>query len=481
MRSTVERELKLDAPRGFRLPALPGRPLAPQVLTATYHDTGDHRLARAGVTLRFRVEGGRGRWQLKLPQGDDRLELETPGRPEKVPAELDDLVTALRRGRPLGPVARVVTRRAGVRVHREDDPRRPVADVVLDRVRARVGDREVRFSQVEVEARPEGSGKTLRRLTRALTQAGAEEGDDRPKLLRALEVSLQAPPEPLASGAPAAAHLGAALTALTAEVVANDPGTRRGQDPEHLHRLRVAIRRWRALLRCARPLLDRDWAEALRAELAWLGGELGPVRDLDVLLADLRDQARSLEPAERRALGPLLRSLAAERVKARGVLLAALRSSRYLQLLDRMDEAARAPRVTEDSWSLEDLVAKEVRRFRRVVKGLQDPPGDEEIHEVRIKAKRVRYAAELAEAAMGKPAARLARKAKALQDILGQHQDAAVSEARLRAQLGGSRPPLLAMAVGRLIERDRARRAQAREDGPPTWKRLLRQARRTFD
>ena len=48
------------------------------------------------------------------------------------------------------------------------------------------------------------------------------------------------------------------------DLLAHDPGTRRGDDPEDLHQLRVATRRLRAFLRAARPLVDHDWAESLR-------------------------------------------------------------------------------------------------------------------------------------------------------------------------------------------------------------------------
>ena len=82
MKATLERELKLGAGPRFRLPALPGEPLAPRTLTNIYLDTPDHRLAVAGVTLRRRVEGRKSLWQLKLPQGKARLELELPGRRE---------------------------------------------------------------------------------------------------------------------------------------------------------------------------------------------------------------------------------------------------------------------------------------------------------------------------------------------------------------------------------------------------------------
>ena len=117
MKATLERELKLGAGSRFRLPALPGEPLAPRTLTNIYLDTPDHRLAVAGVTLRRRVEGRKSLWQLKLPQGKARLELELPGdanesgrrrsregraRADVVPpAQMVDLVTVLARGAPL--------------------------------------------------------------------------------------------------------------------------------------------------------------------------------------------------------------------------------------------------------------------------------------------------------------------------------------------------------------------------------------------
>lgn len=54
---------------GFALPELGGELLEPRVFTSTYYDTPDRRLALVRVTLRRRVENGRGVWQLKLPEG----------------------------------------------------------------------------------------------------------------------------------------------------------------------------------------------------------------------------------------------------------------------------------------------------------------------------------------------------------------------------------------------------------------------------
>jgi len=79
LRETLERELKLSTGERFAMPDLGGEAIATRVFVSTYHDTPEHRLARSGLTLRYRVENGRGRWQLKLPRGDARLELEADG------------------------------------------------------------------------------------------------------------------------------------------------------------------------------------------------------------------------------------------------------------------------------------------------------------------------------------------------------------------------------------------------------------------
>jgi hypothetical protein len=79
MEAFVERELKLEPPDGFELPPLDGEQLESRVFTSTYYDTPPRSLARAGITLRRRVENGYSRWQLKLPRGGNaRAELDAP-------------------------------------------------------------------------------------------------------------------------------------------------------------------------------------------------------------------------------------------------------------------------------------------------------------------------------------------------------------------------------------------------------------------
>lgn len=477
LQATLEREVKLTAERGFRLPELPGTPLEARVFTSTYFDTDDHRLARAGATLRRRVERGRGAWQLKLPRGAARLELEAPGGPAAPPPDMLDLLTAYRRDRELQPVAKLRTHRSGIRVTNGGGP---VADVTVDLVAVMTGRRIARsFREIEAEL-VNGSERALQRIEKALRAAGARDGDGRPKVFQALDLEPPAEVPSPAPDAPAAEHLTAMLRRQERAILAHDPGTRLGTDPEQLHQMRVATRRLRAFLRAARPLLEPEWAEALRSELAWLGAALGPVRDLDVLLEHLRDDASGLEPREQRALRRIFDLLEEERRRARQTLLEALRSDRYLALLDRLEDAVAAPACVESTTSVAEIAAAEFKKLRKQVKGLPAEPTDDELHEVRIRGKRARYAAELAESSVGKRATRFIADAKLFQDVLGDHQDAVVAEARVREALTRLGGEALAFAAGRLVERERARCRAARAAFPEAWERLAKRGKEAW-
>ena len=131
MQTAVERELKLEPPPDFELPPLDGTPLDHRVFTSTYHDTPSRSLARAGITLRRRVENGVSTWQLKLPREEGRAEIAAEGGPAGPPPDLRSLLVAHLRDGDLEPVATLRTSRSGVRVVDTD---RAVADVTIDKV-----------------------------------------------------------------------------------------------------------------------------------------------------------------------------------------------------------------------------------------------------------------------------------------------------------------------------------------------------------
>ena len=454
MRETLERELKLDAGEDFTLPELDGTPLEPRVFTSTYHDTPRRSLARAGITLRRRLEHGLGLWQLKLPVNGARVELEEPGPPAAPPETLGRLLAAHLRHGDLEPVAVLRTRRTGLLVEQPAS-----AEVVVDEVAVLDGQRVVdSFREVEVELR-EGDVAALEQIGHALRSAGAKRGDAQPKVFRVI-----GEPPPVRRNDAIRERIGAQLD----EILAHDPGTRLGADPESLHDFRVAVRRLRALLRTIRPLVDSTYSEPLREELKWLGGLLGDVRDLDVLLEHLRDELAALGTPDSMLGEGALQALESERDAKRAALLEALATDRYFALLDALEQTADTLAVKRKA-RIEKLAAKEFAKVRRDVKRAGESPSDTVLHEIRKRAKKARYAAELVS---GGSAARFVADVKELQDVLGEHHDAIVAEQRLHALYANGVARDSLFALGRLFERERARAARTRAAWPDAWERV---------
>ncbi len=464
MSAFVERELKLELDEGFTFPDLPGEPLESRLFTSTYHDTPDHSLAGAGITLRRRVENGLSRWQLKLPRGGNaRAELEAPGGPVGPPAPLADLLAAHVRHGQLGPVATLRTRRTGVRVA---DHGRTIADVTLDLVAVLDAGRSAgAFAEIEIEL-VDGEDDDLERLGRALRKAGAKKSEGTPKLLRVLPP----PPRPQAEeGASAAELLHVLLAEQLRELLRHDPGVRLGDDAEDIHQFRVATRRSRALIRATEPMLG-DRLTALAGELKWLARLLGPVRDRDVLIERLRAEVQTLD-CDRESGELLVAQLEDGRERSRDKLLDALGSPRYFELLDAFAVAVAAlPEVTSGEQA-RDIAAAELRDLRQAAAELPPEPTDDELHNLRITAKRARYGAELvASGGKTKQLQRYLDTLKNLQDVVGEHQDAVVAETTLR-KLARKQTGI---AAGRLIAYERFRRAEQRRLYPDALAAVLR-------
>jgi len=460
VRSMVEREIKLSIDNRFRLPKLPGTPLPRRLLTSTYYDTSQYDLAHAGITLRHRVERGKQAWQLKLPLMKDRQEVELIDRQSIPPTIFRDLLFLHLGQRQLVPVATLRVWRAGVRVRMDHTP---VADVTLDHVSVMKGGAVLqRFRELEIE-QLKGKSSALPDLERQLRRAGACDHDERPKLFRAISFVAPSSEPPPASDAPVMAHVKWALARHVRWLLAHDPGTRLGREPESLHQMRVATRQLRAVLRATRPLLVPEWADSLRDELRWLGRLLGPARDLDVQLAYFREESASLDARDRRPLTPFIAHLETQRSNVQEILLNELKSARYLDLIRRLQQAAQDPTAVESTVTLRDLAKQEFTKLRNTIRQAGHAPNNATIHEARIKTKRARYAAELAEPTVGKPATRFIDKARVVQDVLGMHQDAIQAEAHIRAFLAQSTSVRGAFVAGRMVERQRRRREKARK------------------
>ncbi len=452
MATRIER---LRAGPGFAFPDL-GPTTEERVFETAYFDTPDGVLRRAGIVLGRRVEGGRRVWRLRV--GSHLLEGGSGPKPPRSIAEA--LKAALDGGASLEPVARLRTTRRSVVV--EDDTG-PHARVVDDSVSVLNG-RRVEESFRELEVEPLRGGAAAAKVSKRLRSAGATRS-------RRSELERLTAAEAPASALP---QLSAALREQHAETVRHDVALRLGGDHEDVHKLRVALRRSRAYLRAARPLLDAEWSEGLREELGWAGRELGAVRDLDVMLAGLRRQLEELDDEDRAAFRPLLRRLTAQGTRARAKLSRILDDPRYLAAVASLREAAASPRVSGSEEPLDALARHEVRKLLRRAAKVDGKEGDVELHALRIRAKRGRYAAELLD---GKSAARFVEQAKELQDLLGEYQDAVVAEERLRRLPKDGDDRAAVLVVGRLVERERVTKRRARTELPGVLDRVARRGK----
>jgi CHAD domain-containing protein len=215
----------------------------------------------------------------------------------------------------------------------------------------------------------------------------------------------------------------------------------------------------------------------MREELAWVGELLGSVRDTDVLIEGIEELAteHALEPT---AVSAIVTELEEDRRGRHAKLVEGLGSGRYVKLVDALIDADVAPPLTDESGSdrrararLRKLVRKSWRRVARGVAGLAAHPSDADLHEIRKRAKRARYAAELATDALHEEAGPFAERLADLQDVLGELPDTVVAKQRLtmlvrQGRLTGE----AAFAAGRLVCLEDEARSDALDRWPDAWK-----------
>ena len=150
----------------------------------------------------------------------------------------------------------------------------------------------------------------------------------------------------------------------------------------------------------------------------------------------------------------------------------------YARLLARLDAAMKNPPLCAADVSLSRVAAGEFDRLRRAVKRLPEQPSAGDLHAIRIKIRRARFAAELAQPVAGRPSERFIGKAKHLQDVLGEHQDAVTAQRYLRRTLGTG--PAARRLAAQLIGRQQERCEAAREAFARQWPKLKRRGRRAW-
>ncbi|MGV8873141.1 MAG: CHAD domain-containing protein [Rhodococcus sp. (in: high G+C Gram-positive bacteria)] len=468
-----EREDKFDVDADFQLPTLTSLVPADGELVASethliseYFDTAGHDLLRRGITLRRRTGDSDNGWHAKVPAEKARTEIRLPlgaGADNAVPDELSDVLRGAVVGGELSAVATLTTRRT---VHTVSDADGAVvAEIADDEVSVVLigGATGPQWREVEVELGAAGSESFLKKAGKVLRAAGARPSAHPSKLDRALSVVREV------SADNGVRLLTDYLDEQVQAIVAGDVYLRRGLDP--IHSTRVAIRRYRSTLRVFGTLFEDEPTAHLDTELSWYASILGEVRDRQVQRARFAAALREL-PSEW-VLGPVAsrieNDLLAEQIRYRESAMTELDGDRYRALLATLTAWSR--RLPIDGEVGERLLVKLARkagtkaidRTKSAVRGTDD----EALHRARKASKRARYAAELVAPVVDKKSAKAnIKRFKAIQEVLGEHQDAVIAAGILRTL--GARAGTTAgengFTFGLLFERERRAAESARDE-----------------
>ena len=459
----------------------------------TVLDTFDGRLHRAGMRLTV-LEGA----VLELTLGGAGI-VEVHLQPTSRPRFASDLprgpfrsrIASITDIRALLPQLHVsATRTVGVR---RDGEGRSVANVLLYEQIALAGAGGVDAVEASADGLPGavievheviGSRKPARRATEALAQHGLErfDGDALELLARAAGVDLggfnAAATVLLDPSMPAAEGIRAVLANLADSIEANWQGTIDHLDPEFLHDLRIAVRRTRAVITQTKAALPPDVVTEAGDGFAWLGGLTGPARDLDVYLIEWDDYVRPLGAAATAALIPVRDLLAQRQAAAHAALDTAMTSPAAATLMATWRRMLAAiPTHEQPGPHAERALGRVVRQrltraqTKLIERGrlIQPDTPAEKVHDLRKDAKKLRYLLEcfaglLADA----PRKKFVKRLKALQDNLGEHQDAEVHVALIREIAvdlhDGAASTDTLLALGQLTERLEQIRIAARAE-----------------
>jgi inorganic triphosphatase YgiF len=448
-----EIELKFEVsdealPRLAEHPAF-GVPGQTSRLRSVYFDTPDRDLRDACLGLRVRQGDGGLVQNLKSEKNSApfiRHEWETEVRSDSpdlsalADTPAGDVLDS--GGQSLEPVFTTTVERTRRVWTRDDD----MVEVSLDRGEITSGVRCEPIQELELELKA-GDPQALFELASTLTehvklplifQSKAERGyhlaDDagsQPEHSHPITI----PPE-----TPAGIAFRDAGHSCLAQVANNARLVSRNRSLEGLHQLRVGLRRFRAVLTTFRSFVEDGEYEQIRAETKWLAGELDAARDIDVFIQE-SFRCVSPEPVDRGAFAHLGAQLLHAQSEAYDRVLAALASRRFARLLlttsrwleigawARSEEAIikslRDRRADEFAHDQLERMRRQVRRRGRRLARL-DAQGR---HSLRIKAKKLRYAAEFFSGSFGRTRRRK-RFLEALGDLqegLGRLHDTAVS------------------------------------------------------
>ncbi|WP_326834168.1 CYTH and CHAD domain-containing protein [Amycolatopsis rhabdoformis] len=486
----IERERKYEVAQDVVVPEFVGGGTvqgqdapAEEQLDATYYDTAAFSLIRAGITLRRRSGGHDAGWHLKLPVGpDEREELQLPlgENDELVPRELNQLLRAYTLGRKLLPIAHLKTDRFAHRL--TDASGQVVATVTDDHVTGEVGGRTARLDrwrELEVELAGDAAPELLDELQVTLVDAGARVSLW-PSKLRRLIGDRVPNGRPERKRPDAGEVVGAYLREQLAALQRADVGVRRDVE-DSVHQLRVASRKLRSASRTFSSLVDDKRVAGLGRELKWLGGELSPARDGEVVEALVREWVAGA--SAELVVGPvdqyLTRRFSRDAVAAREKALKTLQGKRYLALVQDLDAVVAGVGPGRGAKSakkaLREPVRKAARKLRKAEKAARGLSGEEQqlaLHAVRKKAKRARYAADVVRPVFGAKVRAWRKNVKGVQQVLGDHQDWVVAGPVVYRLGVDGQDEGVGFAFGVLYGSGAGKRAELRQEFTSRWKRL---------
>lgn len=403
MTTGIETERKFALAKGQQLPSLDA--IAAEGATtqyeqvSVYYDTPDLRLNAARQLIRRRTGGPDAGWQAKLPtqNPDERVEVHLPHCGERMPRELRDLVTASVGERPLYPVAQIRTRRTSRELLGADGTVLAIASA--DEVVTSVASGSKEWTEAEVEL-VGGSPALLDAVEAALAAAGVPRSASPSKLAQALADEVARLAEDRGSASVAEVVSGYLATQVGVLQALELPVIR--DEPEAVHRSRVATRRLRCTLRTFDGAFRAVAIRGLREELRWSGEMLGVPRDTEVLTARLADKIDHLSEADAAVVRPAIeRAVAGHHEQAHQALVTSMLTDRYRRLQLSLEQVLAAPPLhpmagESGAILLPQMFDQAVARVRQAVLRAEARPSDlTRWHDVRKAAKAARYGAEL--------------------------------------------------------------------------------------
>ncbi len=211
------------------------------------------------------------------------------------------------------------------------------------------------------------------------------------------------------------------------EIQNREEGTRSGEDIEDLHRMRVAARRSRVLLQAMRPVYGSDRIDPMIDDLKWLGNVLGTVRDIDTFVEYYNACLETFPEPVRESVRQLIAARLEERDSVMDTMRGELASQRFSKLKRVFFQfTTQTTAGDEKTGRVRDEVPGLIlRAFKRVVRRREEifSATPTELHQRRIRNKRLRYLCEFFQRCYDKRLSKLLGDFVRIQRILGNVQD----------------------------------------------------------